>query len=544
MLKNTATYMLLVVFGAVLTLSSCKKDPFSEKDALVAQKELLAQKFSYDLAIANVNLQIQRVGDSARIAIQNLANSGATALEKERLTSALALRLADYNYLLTELRYRDSLTRIQDYVNSVGGLKSYQIRVVDFVTKAPISNASVKVLPWGSAAFVSVKTNSDGLATFTNIIADRKAVFYAIDDNTGVTSATTMQYREAIDNNPTMEVYRITPATSSSVVSGSLRARLDLTNGSSTQNLGAGRSVTLSTTITANASGLASPATTTWSFAGVTGTTGAYSITVPRGYTYSVTVPSVIAMQKMFVNYIEPENQFASVTRVDSTSVIFSSSTLSQTSTPLVYGYYFKLPADSLSGKNINLRDGSNATFMNAMFNSLTRDIRAADGTSIDTLARHFSTLTSAMVINNGWEPSGAKFYNYKIRLSADGSTAIPDTLAVEFVNLSGSAYIESMPEFVAITTADGRLSRIETKRVLTAPTVNAGLGGRFLFTANKFSSNAFTFSTEVIDFALPTLRNRSNYTPSGTVTVTPAASTTTANVLYAAFPPVYSAIK
>jgi hypothetical protein len=210
----------------------------------------------------------------------------------------------------------------------------------------------------------------------------------------------------------------------------------------------------------------------------------------------------------------------------------------------LVYGYYFQLPSDSLSGKNITLRDGGNATFMNALFNNLTRDIRAADGTSIDTLARHFTTFTSNMVINNGWEPSGSRYYNYKIRLSADGTTAIPDTLAATFVNLNGSGYIESMPEFVAITTADGRLSRIETKRATTAPTVNAGLGGRFLFTANKFSSNAFTFSQEVLDFALPIMRNRSNYTPSGSVTVTPAAATTTANILYAAVSPAYSAIK
>jgi len=533
MLKNTATYMLLVVFGAVLTLTSCKKDPFSEKDALVAQKELLAQKFSYDLAIANVNLQIQRVGDSARIAIQNLANSGATALEKERLTSALALRLADYNYLLTELRYRDSLTRIQDYVNSVGGLKSYQIRVVDFITKAPISNASVKVLPWGSAAFVSVKTNSDGLATFTNIIADRKAVFYAIDDNTGVTSATTMQYREAIDNNPTMEVYRITPTTSSSVVSGSLRARLDLTNGSSTQNFGAGRSVSLTADLTATATGIASAATTTWSFVGVTGTTGSYSISVPRGYSYTLAVPSTISsMQKMFVNYIEPENQFASVTRVDSTSVIFSPiSSVVQTATPLVYGYYFKLPADSVSGKQITIRDGYSAfattpTFMNGLLNIVSRDIRAADGTSIDTLRTHYSQSISNMVVNNGWEPFGSNYYNYKIRLSADGSSAIQDTLAVEFVILTGTPYIESMPELVAITNAQGRVISIQTKR--ETPTSNVTInGGRF-----KLGT------TTSVATVLSTMVNRSHYAPTGNnlITVNATSSTASANVLYAGY--------
>jgi hypothetical protein len=533
MLKNTATYMLLVVFGAVLTLTSCKKDPFSEKDALVAQKELLAQKFSYDLAIANVNLQIQRVGDSARIAIQNLANSGATALEKERLASSLALTLANFNNQLTSLRYQDSLSRIQDYVNRVGGLRSYQIRVVDFVTKAPISNASVRVLPWGAAAFVSVKTNSDGLATFTNIIADPKAIFYAVDDNTGVTSAITMRYREAIDANPTMEVYRITSSTLTTTVSGSLRGRLDLTNGSSTQNFGAGRSVSLTADLTATATGIASAATTTWSFVGVTGTTGSYSISVPRGYSYTLAVPSTISsMQKMFVNYIEPENQFASVTRVDSTSVIFSPiSSVVQTATPLVYGYYFKLPADSVSGKQITIRDGYSAfattpTFMNGLLNIVSRDIRAADGTSIDTLRTHYSQSISNMVVNNGWEPFGSNYYNYKIRLSADGSSAIQDTLAVEFVNLTGTPYIESMPELVAITNAQGRVISIQTKR--ETPTSNVTInGGRF-----KLGT------TTSVATVLSTMVNRSHYAPTGNnlITVNATSSTASANVLYAGY--------
>jgi hypothetical protein len=530
MLKNTATYMLLVVFGAVLTLTSCKKDPFSEKDALVAQKELLAQKFSYDLAIANVNLQIQRVGDSARIAIQNLANSGATALEKERLASSLALRLADFNYTLSNLRFQDSLSRIQGYVNSVGGLKSYQIRVVDFVTKAPISNASVKVLPWGAAAFLSVKTNSDGIATFTNIIVDPKATFYAVDDNTGVTSAITMRYREFIDNNPTMEVYRVT-STNTIPVTGTLFARTNLTSSSTTQNLGAGRSVTLTTDLNGIATGVNSAATTTWAFAGVTGTTGAYSITVPRGYNYILTVPSsVTTRQTMFVNFFEgTDNQFASQTRIDSASVAFTP-TASAVS-PIIYGYYFKLPEDSVSGKNINVRDNAftlTPSFMNGLLNGVQRNIRSADGTTIDSLPNHYSQFVSNMVINNAWEPSGSNYYNYKVRLSADGSTRIADTLAVEFVNLTGASSIVAMPKLVAITTADGRLSRIETVRSTVTPNLNSD-GGRF------------RLGTSTNTTILASMANRANYTASGNSQLfvsTPVAATATSvivNVSYGA---------
>jgi len=530
MLKNTATYMLLVVFGAVLTLTSCKKDPFSEKDALVAQKELLAQKFSYDLAIANVNLQIQRVGDSARIAIQNLANSGATALEKERLASSLALRLADFNYTLSNLRFQDSLSRIQGYVDRVGGLRSYQIRVVDFVTKAPISNASVKVLPWGAAAFVSVKTNSDGLATFTNIIADPKAVFYAVDDNTGVTSAITMRYREAIDDNPTMEVYRVT-STNTIPVTGTLFARTNLTSSSTTQNLGAGRSVTLTTDLSDIATGVQSAARTTWAFTGVTGTNGAYSITVPRGYNFTLTVPSTVtAFQRMFVNFFEGvDNQFASETRIDSAAVAFT--TVSSTTSPNVYGYYFKLPADSVSGKNINVRDNAftlNPTFMSGLLNGVRRNIRSADGTTIDSLPNHYSQFVGNMVINNGWEPNGSNYYNYKVRLNADGSARIADTLAVEFVNLTGASSIVTMPDLVAITTVDGRLSRIETKRETPTSALNTG-GGRF------------KLGTSTTSTLLGLMTNRPNYTASGgnvrfvSTNVASTATSVSASISYSA---------
>jgi hypothetical protein len=330
-----------------------------------------------------------------------------------------------------------------------------------------------------------------------------------------------------------MEVYRITSSTLTTTVSGSLRGRLDLTNGSSTQNFGAGRSVSLTADLTATATGIASAATTTWSFVGVTGTTGSYSISVPRGYSYTLAVPSTISsMQKMFVNYIEPENQFASVTRVDSTSVIFSPiSSVVQTATPLVYGYYFKLPADSVSGKQITIRDGYSAfattpTFMNGLLNIVSRDIRAADGTSIDTLRTHYSQSISNMVVNNGWEPFGSNYYNYKIRLSADGSSAIQDTLAVEFVNLTGTPYIESMPELVAITNAQGRVISIQTKR--ETPTSNVTInGGRF-----KLGT------TTSVATVLSTMVNRSHYAPTGNnlITVNATSSTASANVLYAGY--------
>lgn len=527
MLKNTANFMLFVLLGAVLFVTSCKKDPFSEKDALQAQKELLAQKFGYDLAIANVSLQIQRAGDSARIAIQNLANSGATALEKERLASQLALKLADFNYLLAELRAKDSLSRIQDYVTSIGGVRSYQIRVIDFTTKAPINGATVKVLPWGASAFASVKTNSDGLAIMNNVIIDPQAIFYALDENTGVTSATTMVRRQDLSGvtvgtgNPTMEVFRFGTGLTTTV-SGTLRARADLTTGAGL-NFGAGRTINATTDLTAPNGTVSAPAVR-WAFTTLTSATGGYSFTFPRGaYTWSIApaVTSVSAMQKMYVNYVDGvENPFTTLPRLDSMTVTFSTSTaLASNASPLVHGYYLKLPADSVTGANIILRDKSTANFMSSLIQRVTRDIRSADGKSIDTLSTPFSVLTSTMAINNDWLIGN--FYNYNVRLDAAG-VRVADTLAVEVVGMFSNGVIESMPEFVAITNPNGTLNRIATKTV-------GGIiekGGRFVLTpyVNAYAGTTTNWFTDVV---MPSFSNYSNLSPSGTLSVATTASTT-----------------
>lgn len=531
MLKNTANFMLFVLLGAVLFVTSCKKDPFSEKDALQAQKELLAQKFGYDLAIANVSLQIQRAGDSARIAIQNLVNSGATALERERLASSLALKLADYNHLLNQLRYQDSLSRINTYVNSVGGVRSYQIRVIDFVTKAPINNATVKVLPWGSANFVSVRTNSDGIAIMTNVIIDPSAIFYATDENTGVTSLTTMMRRSAIDVSPTMEVYRSLAGAGSQTIAGTCSAATDLTTQSG--NVGAGVLVQFTTTNNPSAAaGIAAPSTS-WVVSGLTNTSGRYSVTVPRGYSWTVATSTVSLMQKMYVNYLDGiDNQFTSVTRIDSQLVTFSTGSTATRVPPVAHGYYLKLPADSLTGTNVHLRDRTTANFMNVLFNTggVRRDIRSADGKRVDTLGTKISVAAGAFAINNDWF-TGVGSHNYAVRLN-DAGARVPDTLAVEVVNLTSNGIIISMPEFVAITNTDGTLRTIEPKMATATTLVNGGRFNLHAYASIDWGLNIdltpVNWLTQVV---LPSFSNYRNFTrttlPSLTNPLSPSATTT-----------------
>ena len=547
MLKNTANFMLFVLLGAVLFVTSCKKDPFSEKDALQAQKELLAQKFGYDLAIANVSLQIQRAGDSARIAIQNLSNKGESDLEKEKLAASLALKLADFNNLLTSLRYQDSLSRINAYVNSVGGVRSYQIRVIDEVTSAPVNGATVKVLPWGAANFVSVKTNSDGIAIMTNVIIDPSAIFYAMDETAGITSVTTMTRRLDLDNNPTIGIYR-TSATTTQRVAGVCYAKTDLTTAAA-GTVGAGVTVRFTATkngATTSGSSIATPSTS-FLVSGITDATGAYSVSVPRGLSWTVTGTSISLMQKMFVNHLEGiDNPFTSVTRIDSQLVSFSHNPTTARTAPAVWGYYLNLPADSLTGANVRLREfagssttiftnSSNARFMSGLLNKVTRGIRSADGNSIDTLGTFYTQPISDFQVNNNWL-SLAQSHNYKVRLD-DAGVRVPDTLAVEVVSLVPNPYVTSYPEFVAITNADGSLNRIEPKKIVgSSLLVN---GGRFVLNATAASTYSVTSGGVTTSYptgtgywlsnvVLPTFANRNNYTHTGSIAGLTLSKTTT----------------
>jgi len=515
--------LLPLSLAILLVFDSCKKDPFNEQDAIAAQKELLQMKFNYDLAIANVGLQIQRAGDSARIAIQNSIN-----------TTALSLKLAEYNYLLSELKYRDSLQRVQDYVNRVGGLKNYTVRVVDAMSKAPISGATVRVLPWGTSSFVSLKTNSDGLATFTNVVLDPSAIFYAIDENAGVTSATTMIRRNDIEANYTMPVYRYTgtsgtgAASSSGVLmTGQLRANLDATN-TSYENLGAGHTVTASTTIlasTLNSLGLESP-NVTWSFAGLTSATGSYSIRVPVGYTYTVSASLTTSTwkQKMYANFIEGvDDPFTAVPRVDSTDVYLSSSSLySYYTVPSVYSYYIKLPADSLKGSPIYMVDKSTSGFMGTLLSKIVAQ-KTATGKYLDTLpssdALAFSIPRSSMKLGNDWSDD---FYAYKLRVDTFVNAVVPDTLDAELVVLNNYGIVKTAPALSVITTTGGKVNKIIFKRSSPGVLVEKG---SYDVTNGFWGDNSWTFAD-----VMPYLNNRA-YTPttpnaSLSVTVSSAATT------------------
>jgi len=540
--KLTVLHAITVMILVAVTFTACKKDPFTEQQALAAQKDLLTLKFSYDLSISQVNLQIQRAGDSAKIVLQNLINSGASALALAQFNYSTALNLQNLVNLKNELMFRDSLNRASSLaslkitdslnrLNAAGGIKTYTVRVVDARTNVSISGATVRVLPWQATAYVTATTNSDGIATFNNITLDANALFYAVDPATTVTSATTIVPYAWVNAGNSIQVFRYTTASPGVTVSGTLFADKDLTNGSTVENAGAGLLVTYTTTNNTNISGSVSVPNTTWQFSTSTDANGKYSVGLPASYFFTVSVPaSITAQQKQFVNYFEGlDNPFTAVPRIDSVSTTMRL-TGGSLATNTNYAQYYQLPADSLSGAPVVLLDKNNT-----LFNYILSGVRTT-GTPVDTLFSSFFIAGNTINVgfNNGFNsPSGVQNFtaandplvNYKIRLNSS-FVAIPDTLPVTLVDLSGKL-IASAPNLVMITTAQGKMNRIELKRVPQlqpfSGQVLPGAGGSFNVTALGGLS--------VIQGTTSTIKN--NTGAPGTVFQSGSATTFSANTTW-----------
>ena len=86
--------ILVICTGILVGFSACKKDPFTEADAIAAQKELITMKYGYELQLKNIEAAIQKAHDDAQIAITNLNIKGASDLEKQKAQQELASYIA------------------------------------------------------------------------------------------------------------------------------------------------------------------------------------------------------------------------------------------------------------------------------------------------------------------------------------------------------------------------------------------------------------------------------------------------------------------
>lgn len=466
----------------VFSISSCKKDPFSEKDAIAAQQQLLQLKYSYELQISGINLQIQRVSDSAKIAIQLLINKGMTDLELLQAKNKLAQSLQDLQNQMALYKYQDSLSRassvFKDSLTQFGPTmrKNYNIIVNDFVTNTPIAGATVRVLPYNSPTIVSATTDANGVAQFVGIVVDPNALFYVT--RTGF--ATTMVKRSNIDANANVSLWNT--GNTNDVVSGRMVADLDLTNVNDVEGL-AGQLVTFTNTDVYNGQ------QQTIQFSTVTDANGNYSIGLPDIKTSSfwnvVTPDRIKASQKVYLNYFTDENPLTVLPRIDSVGVTFQKATTA-TGSHVRYGvnstfintslraYYLRLPKDSLGNQVI-------LTTVNGGFISFPL-VQGNDSLAgIVNLQNGFFSINNGNVGNSVLDPS----HQYPKKR---------DTLDVSFVPMARDWMVVS-PVLKAYINEDGKIFKIDYPRNAnqTIRYNGSGVNGKF--------KNTFTQS---LDFGAP----------------------------------------
>lgn len=478
----------------VFSLSSCKKDPFNERDAIAAQQQLLQLKYSYELQISGINLQIQRVSDSAKIAIQLLINKGMTDLEALQAKNKLAQSLQDLQNQMALYKYQDSLNRsysvFTDSLTQFGPAmrKNYNIVVNDFVTNSPVSGATVRVLPYNSPTILTATTDENGVAQFVGIVVDPNALFYV--SKTGF--ATTMVKRVDIDANVNVNLWNT--GNTNDMVSGRMVADLDLTNVNEMEGL-AGQLVSFTNTDFYNGQ------QQTIQYSTVTDASGNYSIGLPdikSGSSWTVVTPERIkANQKIYLNYFSDENPLTAVPRIDSVGVTYQKWTVPTGNyvriavhiaiNTKMCAYYLRLPKDSLGNQVI-------LTTVNGGFISFS----PLQGN--DSIAGLSNLPLGNFSINNGGIGSSI----------LDASHQYPkkrDTLDVSFIPLAKDWMLTS-PILKAYINEDGKIYKIDYPRNANQSISynGAGVNGKF---KNTFSSMTESVSPNTLSIQnLNSIRN------------------------------------
>jgi len=526
MLHLKAIKSIAAIVLVVATFTACKKDAFSEKDAIAAQTSLLQTKFSYDLAIKQVDLQIQRSSDSAKIVIQNLVNSGATALEILKQTNILAQILQNQNNYLAQLRYADSLSNnsavISDKLTKARALwqdsvdkaksnasiaanlqKNYTLSFVDNVTGQPLAGATVSVLPYSSATFATTTTNAQGIASFTGLVIDPGTFFsatltgysLALVREASLTTQTTTNgnITTTFKWNPTaIQMFNL--ANTRNTIKGSVLGDVNLTNGDATEAI-VGQLVTFTSTITLNG------ITTVYQYSGLSDASGNYSISVPDG-PYTPVYPATIRVQqKLFVNAWTDQDQTAVLPRIDSTGTTLQSyggfTTLSNGIGTAIY-YTFS-GSDSLNpGKTefgAQTTSGFNTSFSpvpNSPGGSFQVKVNGTPKT--DSLGNFAFQTTGNLFLNNqavAHSVDNTIIYSLK---SNYRPAKTPDTLSVTLVSLL-PGWIVTAPKLIApVDGTNGKISSLQLARQPGFPNNNinilAGAGGVFnnavMFTATN----------------------------------------------------------
>ncbi len=492
MLPLKAIKTITAIMLVVATFTACKKDAFSEKDAIAAQTTLLQTKFSYDLAIKQIDLQIQRSGDSAKIVIQNLINSGATALEVLKQTNMLAQILQNQNNYLAQLRYADSLARntavISDKLkaarkafddsvtNAINNatLKlqlqhNYAITVTDVNGNTPIANASVSVLTYGSTTLTTATTNASGIAKFDGIIVDPAASFIIsatnygsvlIQENNLTVLGSALQTSGSLSvttssKSATVQLYNA--ASNRNTVAGSILGDLDLTNGDGAEGI-SGQLITFASNGAITLNGVSA----VYQFSTLSDANGKYSISLPDG-SFTTSYPNIKILQKLFVNAWQDEDATSALPRIDSVGATLATSGANVTSGSAT-GYYFQFPND-INGKTVIAANGTafpnnsnnpfspynyatNGNFTNFPFVNI-----GSGGVRTDSL-QGSSSFANTWYFNNSNTQSIFETPRYRTR--ANTAAQPLDTVVVKLVSLVPGWFGNKAPLLKTVISANG----------------------------------------------------------------------------------------
>ena len=366
--------ILVICTGILVGFSACKKDPFTEADAIAAQKELITMKYGYELQLKNIEAAIQKAHDDAQIIMKNLDIKGASDLSKQEAAQDIAYMLAslerDKNwyawYNTWQNRTQDSITTANQAkadaaalaaaYNSLFTVYNSALRIMD--NGKAIAGATIKILNADGATFYTATSDANGYIYIKNLKALPTGPLSIVVPNTAKalypvyygTPQSTLNNGGSND----LSISSYDP-TSLKSITGTVYAALNLTN-NAREGAGAGILVSADAKILSdNVNSLTGAKDTiTLSFPTSTLSSGAYSLSVPATggalASYTLTIPKSLAAYQRAYTLVGENPYQALPTRSDSVPVVLAPSgnlTANYTWEDAFYASYFMTLPDS-----------------------------------------------------------------------------------------------------------------------------------------------------------------------------------------------------
>lgn len=442
--------------------------------------EIAKAKATFDDNIARARKLYE---DSVNLSASNKA---ATAAELAASKAAAAAAIAQSKAILRDMT-RDYVVRVYNNSNTV------------------VPGAKVSVYTYGSTTLKTVTADNEGVARFVGVIIDPAAYVsvsaaghagYLFTTQTfnslntvAITEGTETYYRYVLIRDAMVVDLVAESANNAKIlaatntIKGSILGDLDLTNGPDLEAIG-GTTVTFTANKTIKINNV--DVTGIVTIAGMSlDATGLYSVNVPDG-DWSVSIPATIEVeQKLFVNAWSDEDASKSVPSIRTTGATLKNSVGSSISAGSGKGYYFTLPADSLTKstvvlENLFIKPYNQTETGNEVYVSNSSNFVYYGNTYSSSSPRIDSIATYSIFNIQNYKLNNSSLPNYNDKSVMWSIKKMNDTLPVTFVSLV-SGWVKTAPKLIA-TTQNGKLSimRFEGKNVNNIYTANNGTSGLF----------------------------------------------------------------